>query len=105
MLNIDNASLLLGLHESLRKNDYRLVNAFFGSRFSRDRRYRIFAMAGTNNETYGIVGGRMFLIRVLRQIDYKPVEFSITLLRGNNILDCRAIPEYSNYSVKKYDYE
>lgn len=105
MLNISNASLLMGLVESLRENDYMLVNAFFGSRFSRDRRYRIYAMAGTDNETYGIVGGHMFLIRVLRQIDYRHVEFSISLLRGNNILDCRAIPEYSNYYVKKYDYE
>lgn len=105
MLNISKASLLLGLHESLRENNYRLVNAFFGSRFSRDRRYRIHAMAGTNNKTYGIVGGHMFLITVLKRIDYKPIEFSITLLRGNSILDCRAIPEYKNYIVKVYDYE
>lgn len=105
MLKVDNASLLIGLHESLRENNYKLVNGFFGGRFSRDRRFKIWALAGTDNETYGIVGNRMFVITVLRRIDYKPVEFSITLLHGNNILDCSAIPGYTGYFVKKYDNE
>ena len=80
MLNISKASLLMGLRETLANNNYRIVNTFFGSRFSRDRRYRVWCMCGTDNGFYGTVGGHEFYIAITKwDATHRPCEFVIAL--------------------------
>lgn len=64
-----------GVRQSIIEHDYKLTNHVFGSRFPYDRRYRIYAIAGTIggrfDRTYGIVGSFEFLIETVYRRDTK----------------------------------
>ena len=104
-----NASVLCGLAETLRDYDYRIVCGLFGGRFARDRRYRVFALAGTDNETFGAIGGRMFRIVVLKRDNKRrPMEVKIVMQDGTSILTSRdtnfSMVVYTKWSPNSIDY-
>lgn len=107
MLSINKAKLLTGLKYTLYDNDYKVIDGFFGGRFHYDRRYRVFAIAGTcgyREHIYGIIGGHMFLFEILeRDTNYKPIEFRISLLNGTDILNADKDKRYSNLVIKRYE--
>jgi len=62
-----------GIAESIIEHNYKLTNGVFGSRFPYDRRYRIYAFAGTIggsfDRAYGKVGRSEFLIETYYRRD------------------------------------
>lgn len=64
-----------GIREAIINHGYRLTNRVFGSRFPYDRRYRIYAFAGTIggnfDRVYGKVGRYEFLIETYYRRDTK----------------------------------
>lgn len=64
-----------GIREAIINHGYKLTNHFFGSRFPYDRRYRIYALAGTIggsfDSVYGKVGSYEFLIETYYRRDTK----------------------------------
>lgn len=61
-MKLNHARVVSGVCEAIRENNYKLVDATFGSRFPYDRRFRIHALCGTNYDTYGKVGAFEFMI-------------------------------------------
>lgn len=104
-----NASILCGLVETLRNYDYKLVCGFFGGRFSRDMRYRVFALAGTDNETFGAIGNHMFRLVVLKRDNKRrPMKVMIVMQDGTSILTSRdtsySMIVYTKWSPNSIDY-
>lgn len=62
-----------GIKEAIIAHGYKLTNQVFGSRFPYDRRYRIYAYAGTIggsfDRVYGVVGRYEFLIETYYRRD------------------------------------
>ena len=102
--NMSKVSILCGLAETLRNNDMRLTNAFFGDRFSRDRRYRIFALCGAcgwSAHGYGIVGGHEFYYQVLNRDDnYKPTSVYLAMCNGHLREDKHISMIVTNYATQ-----